>query len=368
MALSKGESDEFKEYTEKKALFCIARAHWIQLFKVNMQQTIIAQTFINIAESYPHLKPYWTFMNTSRPFDTVDMDDLCDSESLDEDIRKVVESGTLQDSFNYININTKVSNDHKFGNHIATVQAAITIIMDNVDDYKGLIKIIREFGSYHFFYEAFEPHFYLFHTQFMIVLKSLLKDTLEEVDDKIEDSWNALFDELTNNMSYGVALQRHCYLKTAFTLDDMMVVEDDWYKIEQYGFNKMGDLIYDKMLVKYVMLIKSTNFDVPVSIENEYEKFLVISHKLVYALQTTIKNYSYEDGFADLPEQVIEFTNNYTSVTSYPMLFRKAFCDALISALTVIIGNDSMKESKIHIWGKLYRILEQAIMTNIANV
>uniref|UniRef100_A0A0N5B3E4 GLOBIN domain-containing protein n=1 Tax=Strongyloides papillosus TaxID=174720 RepID=A0A0N5B3E4_STREA len=365
----KKESDEFIKYAEHKDLFTIARAHWIQLFKVNMQHTVIAQTFINIAEQHPHLKPYWTFMRTSRPFDTIDVDSLDDDlESLDEDVRQVVNSGTLQDSSTFITANLKDNHDHKFSNHISTVQAAMTILMDNIDDYKSFVKVIREFGSYHFFYEAFEPHFELFHQHFMAVIKKLLANTTEEVDDKIEESWNALFEELKENMSYGVALQRHIYLKTAFTIDDILVVEDDWHKIEEYGLDKLGNLIYNRMIVKYVIILKDMDISLPIDINVEYKKIKQISHQIIYALQTAIKNYSIEDGFANLPELVTDFTLNYTLVTICPMVFRKAFNDAFIHSLSKLIGNDTMKECKIHTWGKLYRILEQAIMTNIARL
>ncbi|CEF70163.1 Globin-like domain and Globin, structural domain-containing protein [Strongyloides ratti] len=369
MAIFKKKYDEFTQYDEQKKLFYIARAHWIQLFKVNMQHTIIAQTFLNIIDEHPHLKPYWIFMRTSKPFETIKVNNVeDDTESLDEDVKQVISSGVLQDSSTYITANLKINNEHKFNNHISTVQAAITIMMDNVDDYKSLIKVIREFGSYHFFYEAFEPHFELFHTYFMITAKKLLVNTTEEIDKKIEESWNALFEELKENMSYGVALQRHTYLKTAITIDDMLTITNDWEKIEMYGLDKIGDLIYNRMKFKYIVILKNMDIELPTDMEEEYKKIKEISHQLIYGLQIAIQHYSFADGFASLPELLTDFTFNHALITICPMVFRKAFNNALIYALTIIMGDNNMKECKIHVWGKLYRILEQAIMTNVARM
>uniref|UniRef100_A0A0K0EBF3 GLOBIN domain-containing protein n=1 Tax=Strongyloides stercoralis TaxID=6248 RepID=A0A0K0EBF3_STRER len=369
MNVSKKDVGEFFNYSEKKKLFYKARAHWIQLFKINMQHTIIAQTFLNIIEEHPHLKPYWIFMKGFQPFETTEINTIDEeTESIDEDVKKVVYTGVLQDSSTFITANTKVNYSQKFNNHISTVQAAITILMDNVDEYKSLVKIIREFGSYHFYYEAFEPHFELFHTHFMMVIKNVFKNTTEEVDKGIEDSWNALFEELKENMSYGVALQRHTYLKTSFTLDDIVMVTEDWVKIETYGLDKIGDLIYNKMIVKYLNILKNMDIELPTNMNDEYLKIQEISNQFIYAIQIAIQNYTYGEGFANLPELLADFTNNYSLITISPMVFRKAFNYALINVLTMIIGDEQMKECRIHVWGKLYRILEQAIMTNVARM
>uniref|UniRef100_A0AC35TWX4 GLOBIN domain-containing protein n=1 Tax=Rhabditophanes sp. KR3021 TaxID=114890 RepID=A0AC35TWX4_9BILA len=346
-------SSDLDQVRENKEHFPTVRAHWIQLFKINLQSAIISETFMGIVKALPHMKPYWSFVQKARPYSSIDLEDDEDTDiSTDPE-----QADSLKSADKNCNEACCVYNDYKFNNHVATVQAAITILMDNIDDYKGLIKLLREFGSYHFFYEAFEPHFEIFHRQFMRCLIDAVISTGDDLEENVEKAWNAFFDEVKENMSYGVALQRHYYLKNAFTMDDLMNVEEDWISIKKFGEDELGIMIYGKMKERYDVLIK--NHALKARTQEDSCQFKIVSLQLVKAIKLAITNYSQDYGFTELPELVKDFTKDYMVINACPTLLRKAYSSALIYGLRKIVGNDKMVESKVHVWGKLYRILEQ---------
>lgn len=50
-----------------------------------------------------------------------------------------------------------------------------------------------------------------------------------------------------------------------------------------------------------------------------------------------------------------------------PSLVRKAFMEGLVAMLTEVVGGEEMNEDSLHTWTKVYRVLEQAILSNIAS-
>lgn len=48
--------------------------------------------------------------------------------------------------------------DLELRHHCISFQAAITMIMDNLDDSSNLTKLLQKVGAHHFFYDAIESH------------------------------------------------------------------------------------------------------------------------------------------------------------------------------------------------------------------
>uniref|UniRef100_A0A0N4WE19 DUF1957 domain-containing protein n=1 Tax=Haemonchus placei TaxID=6290 RepID=A0A0N4WE19_HAEPC len=53
-------------------------------------------------------------------------------------------------------------NDFYFRHHSASIQSAITMAMENLEDRECMRKLLNEIGAHHFFYDACEPHLEVF--------------------------------------------------------------------------------------------------------------------------------------------------------------------------------------------------------------
>ncbi|KAI6219035.1 hypothetical protein M3Y99_01676700 [Aphelenchoides fujianensis] len=268
-----------------------ARAHWIQLYKVNLQNQIVQQTFINMLRNHPQTRPIWQF---TRKID-VGQDDWA----------------------------RELSHDLQFRHHVSSIQAALTLIMDNLDDSYAMGKLLHELGSHHFFFDTQESQLELLHEGFMEALGDLLKDTREQPDDTLRRSWNELWNLIKTHMAIGI--------------------------------------IYNDLIQRY-------KINLSLNIDEHSEVFKRFSFEVIkIPLEVTIDFYSPERGFGDLPKVLKPFVHNCIVLDVCPTLVRKAFMEGLITMLTQVLGENTLNEAVVHSWSKIYRVLEQAILTNIAN-
>ncbi|KAI6233630.1 hypothetical protein M3Y99_00899500 [Aphelenchoides fujianensis] len=313
-----------------------ARAHWIQLYKVNLQNQIVQQTFINMLRNHPQTRPIWQF---TRKID-VEQDDWA----------------------------RELSHDLQFRHHVSSIQAALTLIMDNLDDSYAMGKLLHELGSHHFFFDTQESQLELLHEGFMEALGDLLKDTREQPDDTLRRSWNELWNLIKTHMAIGISSQRHIYLVQTVTSVEMTNIRGMWAKVKEAGLVQAGNIVSTTALKIYNDLIQRYKINLSLNIDEHSEVFKRFSFEVIkIPLEVTIDFYSPERGFGDLPKVLKPFVHNCIVLDVCPTLVRKAFMEGLITMLTQVLGENTLNEAVVHSWSKIYRVLEQAILTNIAN-
>ncbi|KAI6213908.1 hypothetical protein M3Y94_00207000 [Aphelenchoides besseyi] len=234
------------------------------------------------------------------------------------------------------------------------------MLMDNLDEPYGLAKLLQELGSHHFFFDTQESQLELMHEGFMKALKLVVENPDEVPDESLRRSWNKLWDLIKANMSIGISNQRHLYLAQCTTAIEMENVREMWMKVKESGLTKNGTIVTTTALKTYNELIA------------RYKNQLVVEHRRAQrcfqqALEVTINYYTTERQFSDLPKTLKSFVHNCIVLDVCPTLIRKSFMDGLITMLTQVLGENAMTENVGHLWAKVYRVLEQAILTNIAN-
>ncbi|KAH7705700.1 Protein GLB-5 a [Aphelenchoides avenae] len=324
--------DSDDDYSEETHL---ARAHWIQLYKTNMQMAVIQRMFIHVLTDEQHMRPIWQF---TRDF-AVGQEDLVSA----------------------------LTRNVQFKTHCASVQAALTMVMDNLDDPNGMAKLLQAIGAHHFFYDAYEPHLELIHDGFMKALKELLADTTESLDERLENAWNQLWNTMKSNIGYGIALQRHAYLAQCLTPSEMHGVQKMWKRVKDFGLEECGKLVTGIALKTYKELLDKYKTSLPVPLEDDGEVFTKFSNEVIQIIESTIEFYSPESGFTGLAGMLKGFVHHCIMIDVCPTLVRKAFVEGLISMLKVVLGDQAMTENVVHTWNKIYRVLEQAILTNIVD-
>ncbi|KAI1720451.1 GLoBin related [Ditylenchus destructor] len=338
-----GDMKNFDEDEEECALelesIQLARAHWIALHRMNLQTSAVQQMFIHLLKNHKQMRPLWQF--------TRSIDDT--NESWTNDLL----SASL------------------FRHHCTSFQAALTMIMDNLDDYAALSRLLQELGSHHFFYDAFEPHLELMHDSFIEALKKLLEGTSEAIDEELQNAWDQLWHKIKVNMGYGISLQRQIYLTQCVTPSEMKTVRAMWDKVKQnQDMLSCGEEVASTALKLYEELVKKYNIeDMRIGtnglIEHNGEVFVKFSKEIINSLDRTIAVYSPERGFIDLIDELKYFVHNCIIMDVCPSLVRKAFMQGLISMLSSVLGDAEMNENVVHTWTKIYRVLEQACIANI---
>uniref|UniRef100_A0A914RW02 Globin family profile domain-containing protein n=1 Tax=Parascaris equorum TaxID=6256 RepID=A0A914RW02_PAREQ len=129
-----GECDEMPELDDLQ----MARAHWIQLFKTNMQVDKISLFDTNNDDNWQ-----------KRLIDTICWMDVLMFETFKWGIGEVGEEGRRQ----RMRSGTEKKED---GLNVYTV---LNMIMENVDDVAAMNDLLQQLGAHHFFYGAYEPHF-----------------------------------------------------------------------------------------------------------------------------------------------------------------------------------------------------------------
>ncbi|VDM27524.1 unnamed protein product [Toxocara canis] len=185
--LETNDSDDIPELDDMQ----LARAHWIQLFKTNMQATIIHNMFFYLLKKFKHIRPLWHF---SRNID--------DNMSWTETLRR----------------------DTQFAKHCNNVHAAFDMIMENADDPEAISDLLQELGAHHFFYEVYEPHF-------------------------------EIFEEIKSNMCHGLVAQRYSYLSQCITPKEMASMSAMWNKIRVQRIEEIGSNLCELALQVCVTII-----------------------------------------------------------------------------------------------------------------
>uniref|UniRef100_A0A914D9N4 Globin family profile domain-containing protein n=1 Tax=Acrobeloides nanus TaxID=290746 RepID=A0A914D9N4_9BILA len=313
----------------------LARAHWIQLFKTNMQTSIVQHTFIYMLQKYKHMRPIWIF-----------------SRKIDDNNERWVE---------------ELMEDIKFRHHSASIQAALTMIMDSMDDINQMEKLCQEIGAHHFFYDAYEPYLEIVQESFVETMKSLLMGTTERLDTQLENAWNQFWSKIKADLGYGIALQRHAYLAQCVTPSEMIQVRQMWDLVKKHGLEDAGKMVTAAALRTYEALSDAFQIDLHITLNERTQAFIDFSKKIMEALNAAIEIYTIERGFERLPMVLKNFVCECIMLEVCPSLVRKAFMEGLINMLTYVLGEVNMNEVAVHQWSKIYRVLEQAIITNIVN-
>ncbi|KAK0411682.1 hypothetical protein QR680_005779 [Steinernema hermaphroditum] len=283
----------------------LARAHWIQLYKTNMQSTVIYNVFQNILKEHPHVRPIWKF---GRSFDADN-----------PEWRSALE------------------NNIHFRHHCASLQAAITMIMENLDDVGGMSRLLQEIGTHHFFYDAFEPHLELLQDVFLTTIKELLEGSTEAVDDRLERAWLQLFTQIRAHIGHGIAMQRLTYLAQCATTKEIESVKEMWEKVKDYGTQEAGVLLCQTALQAYGKMVKKQKICLPISMDRHSEMFEKFSMQMVRAIDVTIQAYDPTHGFASLPDNIGPLVTNCMVLEVCPSLVRKAVMEGLVAVLQTVL-------------------------------
>uniref|UniRef100_A0AC34R126 Globin family profile domain-containing protein n=1 Tax=Panagrolaimus sp. JU765 TaxID=591449 RepID=A0AC34R126_9BILA len=302
----------------------LARAHWMLMSKNNGQQMLLCkQIFIDMIQKNPQTRPIWQFSRDLN-FDNVDWQEI-------------------------------VQKDNRFRHHCASLQAAITMIMDNLDDMHGMAKLLREIGAHHFFYDAYEPHMELMHDSFMNAL-NLTQGPLEP---DLVTGWNQFWLQIKTSIAYGIGIQRQNYLKECMTQPEMTSIRNMWDKVKERDLDEVGQKIVKYSLRSYQAYINKHKIEYPINLPEDTLAFKLFSRQVFNALNLTIECYTPEKGFLYLPKKLKGFVTQCLMVEVCPTLIRKSFMEGLIKVLTEIYGENNMTEVTVHTWSKIYRILEQ---------
>ncbi|CAD6193694.1 unnamed protein product [Caenorhabditis auriculariae] len=283
-------------FEEEEDEFEAARSHWIQLQKTNKQAIAVRSAFFYLLEKYPHMRPIWNFARN--------IDDC-------EDMWK----GELEDNF-------------YFRHHCASIQAAITMIMENKDEPSNLRKFLNEIGGHHFFYDASEPHLEVFHESMIEGMKLVLNGA-DALDDAIEESWNELLKVIKLHICEGITIQRVNYLTNCMTTAEITEIKETWDKVREHGFESAGEMFCRTAFSKYTELLQKHNLTrkMPNYARIDSRKFKNFSHQIIQAVDKTIASYTKEDGFCGLIEEIQDFVVRFLVVDVCPPLIRKAFME-----------------------------------------
>ncbi|GMR59377.1 hypothetical protein PMAYCL1PPCAC_29572, partial [Pristionchus mayeri] len=223
----RGESDIEADETH------LARAHWILLHKMNKQGTVVHATFDHLMNEYKHTRPIWQF-----------------GRNIDEKVK---------------GWSKELHEDFYFRHHCASVQAAITMIMENKDDVISLTRVLNEVGAHHFFYDAYEPHLELFEDAMIEGMKKVLKG-VEELDEATEKSWRALLQLTRKHLVEGISIQRNAYLKQAITPQEHTEIIQEWSRVEELGMEEAGTRLCETAFKTYSSLLSQFDLALPLPI------------------------------------------------------------------------------------------------------
>ncbi|CAI4220977.1 unnamed protein product [Auanema sp. JU1783] len=311
----------------------LARAHWIQLHKTNKQGLIVQNAFIHILTKYKHIRPIWHF------------------------------GKNIEDSSD--EWKTMLYEDFYFRHHCASIQAGLTMVMENKDDSAGMRKLLNEIGAHHFFYDACEPHLDVFEEGIIESMKTVLHG-VHSLDEQTEASWRMLLLEIKTYMSEGISIQRNTYLKQCMTGQEIDYIRKRWISVTEFGLLETGRQLCEIALRTYAELLNKYNINMPMpEISKSHENFDDFANLTISAIDLTIKSYRDDCGFSQLTSQLKDFVTTCLVLDVCPPLVRKSVMQGLINTLSKILGEEEMSDVNIQIWSKLYRVLEQAVIANI---
>ncbi|CAJ0582059.1 unnamed protein product, partial [Mesorhabditis spiculigera] len=305
----------------------LARAHWIQMHKVNKQTAVIEQTFLELLKSYRHLRPVWPFGRRIDPED----------ESWEEHL----------------------SQDIYFKNHCGAIQAAFTMLMEHKDEPGCVSRLLNEIGAHHFYYDATESHFECFQVAFMAALKKKCTGSCR-LDDEIESSWKTFLGEVKVKISEGIAIQRVNYLRIAVTSSEIAEVRQQWHTITEYGVEKAGLVLCKEAMLNYKALLHQYGLENQIAdVDKDEETLHQFVKMTMAAFQTSVSCWTTNDGFMGLPALLKEYVMQCMLLDVCPTLLRKAVQHGLVKMLKKILGGDEVSEQIEQMWKKMYRVVEQ---------
>ncbi len=119
----------------------------------------------------------------------------------------------------------------------------------------------------------------------------------------------------------------------------------------------------------YEALLKEYDQDCPINVTPSDDIFKKFSNDTIKALDKTIDSFDMENGtgFSELPKLLEPYVHSYMAMDVSPTLVRKAFMEGFSNMLTYVPGELKMTDTVQRTWMKMYRVMEQAIFTNIVN-
>ncbi|KAK5968661.1 GLOBIN domain-containing protein [Trichostrongylus colubriformis] len=310
----------------------MARAHWIQLHKLNLQTPLVQSALLYIVENYKHVRPIWQFGlkidETSPEWKTV------------------------------------LYNDFYFRHHSASIQSAITMVMGSLDDRECMRKLLNEVGAHHYFYDACEAHLELFEQAMLHTLRTSLTGD-SKMDAATEQSWVEFLKDVKTYIGEGIAIQRNTYLRECMTPNEMIDIRSKWEKIIDFGLPEAGEIVCERAIKSYTKLIGMAKLEMMIPFKRSSEVFTSFAEMIMQAFDVAIQSYSQGVGFCNLVTDIKEFVVKCMILDTCPALARKAILEGLFEMLQRVCGDSELKECARRKWNKLYRALEQAIIASI---
>ncbi|WKY11614.1 hypothetical protein Q1695_003301 [Nippostrongylus brasiliensis] len=331
---SEGSESDYSESGLSLEVHDLARAHWIQLHKLNRQSNLIQNALLYIVENYKHTRPIWQF-----------------GLGIDESTK---------------DWKTLLFNNFYFRHHSASIQAAVTMVMENMDDRDCMKKLLNEIGAHHFFYDACEPHLELFEQGMIHSLRTTLVGHVK-IDESTEQSWTLFLKDLKTFMGEGIAIQRNTYLRDCMTEPEITEIRSKWSKVEEFGLQEAGQVVCERGIRTYTTLITSHKMDLVIPFRPTTDVFTRFAAMTMKAFDVAIKSHSETVGFCNLVTEIKEFVVTCIVLEMCPTFARKAMTEGMFAMLTKVFGEQELDEFTTRIWGKLYRALEQAIIANIVD-
>ncbi|VDN55977.1 unnamed protein product [Dracunculus medinensis] len=192
----------------------IVRCHWIQLYKLNLQHSLIEETLTYIFENYANIRNIFHFgrrINLKQ-----------------ENWRKILK------------------NDAHFHYHCTNIQCAITTIMDKLEDEISLRNFLIKLGNRHFFYNVYEIHLTIFQEAIITTLRQLLLK-IDLNDKNLEKSWRIFMNEIKEKISAGIAKQRTYYLENCLNVKELQLISDLWNHINHNNHSELAKILYEQL-------------------------------------------------------------------------------------------------------------------------
>ncbi|XGW02656.1 hypothetical protein V3C99_014584 [Haemonchus contortus] len=310
----------------------MARAHWIQLYKLNRQAAVTQNALLYIVENYKHVRPVWQF-------------------------------GLKIDESNK-NWKALLFNDFYFRHHSASIQSAITMAMENLEDRECMRKLLNEIGAHHFFYDACEPHLELFEQALLFALRNTLPGD-SKMDEQTEHSWIEFLKDIKTFIGEGIAIQRNTYLQECMTPLEIDGIRSKWRKIGEFGLQEAGEIVCERAIQSYTMLIGTHSLELSIPFRRSSEVFGKFAQMIMQAFDVAVKSYSETLGFSNLATEIRDFVVTCMVLDMCPTFARKAILEGMFAMLRRVFGESELSECATRKWIKLYRVLEQAIIVNI---
>ncbi|KAI3415394.1 Astacin (Peptidase M12A) [Globodera pallida] len=246
--------------------------------------------------------------------------------------------------------------------HKQGMQAALTMVMDNLDDEPSLCRLLQELGANHFYYDASEAHFKMMGEEFVLALGECVVGTREELDDELEEDWARLWAKMESNLAFGLAVQRHNYLAHCVIGKEMETLRAQWQTLleRKCRMDALGAAIRERGIQTFSEGMRQIGTELWTKDELE-QRFAVAVNDLLWAMAQALSLWEPGTGFLRICAEIDSRCGGAVDVirTSSATLLRNAFIEGLIAELVAVLGENEATTTAMHSWTKVYRVAEQ---------